>query len=59
MVLRNRALHADVSRGFGDESDVDVRTYEILSTICTSVPVDVTRVNMTGGSSFLREYYRA
>ena len=59
MVHRNRALHADVSRGFGDVSAVDVRMSEFLSAISTSVPINVTRVNMTGGSTFLPEYSRA
>ena len=49
MVLRNRALYADVSRGFGDLSAVDVRTSEFLSAVSISDP----RVNMTGGSTFL------
>ena len=59
MVFRNRALHADISRGFGDVSAVDVRTSEFLSAVNTFVPMDVKRVNMTGGSTFLPNYCRA
>ena len=46
MVLCNRALHADVSRGFGHVLDVDVRMSEFLSAVSASVPINVTRVNM-------------
>ena len=53
MVLRNWAWHADVSRGFGDVSAVDVRMSEFLSAVSASVPINVTRVNMTGVSTFL------
>ena len=59
MVLRKRALHGDVSRGFGDVSAIDVRMSEFLSAVSTSVPVDMARVNMTGGKTFLAEYCRA
>ena len=58
MVLRNRALHADVSKGFGDVSAVDVRMSEFFSAVSTAVPINVTSVNMTGGSTFLPEYCR-
>ena len=63
MELRNRALHADVSRGFGEVSAMDVRTSEFLSAVSNSVPVNVTRVNVTrvnvtGGNSFMQEYCR-
>ena len=53
MVLCNRALHAGVSMGFGELLAVDVRKSEFLSAVNTSVPINVTRVNMTGGSTFL------